>query len=574
MKPKNFLFVGFMAVAPALLLAQSPAAQGGLDPAALKQPLAESWPTYSGDYSGQRYSRLTQINRDTVKHLTLNWTMEVTSAVPGSGAGGGGGRGNGGGRGGGGNGGGLRTVIGGEGTGEVFVGASAIKASILQVDGILYVTDPDHAWAIDARDGQELWHYYWKTRGGTHIGSRGAAMWHNAIYFETPDNYLVSLDARTGAERWHVEIASFDEQYFSTMAPIVIGNKVIAGTGNDLDMPGFVQAFDADTGKLLWKTYTVPMKAGDPGLETWPSLDAARHGGGQHWIPGVYDPETNLYILGTGNPTPGYTGVSRKGDNLFTCSLIALDADTGKLKWYYQTSPHDTHDWDSAQTPILFDGEINGKPRKLLSTASRNGYFFTVDRVTGEHLVTAKYGTTTNWALNVRDTGEPEGNPLKEAIIPGSLVSPVEGGVTNWQPPAFNPQTGLFYTQENNGFNLLYLTDPDPRGSMGLGGKERVILGLSRNAFQAIDYKTGKSVWRHEWPRGGGGGSGVLTSAGNVVFTGDGSGNLVAFDASTGALIWHTRIGNITNAPQTYLLDGKQHLLVAVGTRLFDFVMY
>ena len=290
MKPKNFLFVGFMAVAPALLLAQSPAAQGGLDPAALKQPLAESWPTYSGDYSGQRYSRLTQINRDTVKHLTLNWTMEVTSAVPGSGAGGGGGRGNGGGRGGGGNGGGLRTVIGGEGTGEVFVGASAIKASILQVDGILYVTDPDHAWAIDARDGQELWHYYWKTRGGTHIGSRGAAMWHNAIYFETPDNYLVSLDARTGAERWHVEIASFDEQYFSTMAPIVIGNKVIAGTGNDLDMPGFVQAFDADTGKLLWKTYTVPMKAGDPGLETWPSLDAARHGGGQHWIPGVYDP--------------------------------------------------------------------------------------------------------------------------------------------------------------------------------------------------------------------------------------------------------------------------------------------
>ena len=439
--PKLLLALG-LAAAPVFSLAQ-----GGLDPSSLKQPLAETWPTYSGDYTGQRYSRLTQINRDTVKHLTLNWTMEVNASVPGFGStpapAAGGGRG--------GPGAPVRTIIGGEGTGDVFVGASSIKGAVLQVDGILYVTMPDHTWAVDARTGQEIWHHYWKTRGGTHIGSRGAGMWHNTLYFETPDNYLVALDARTGEERWHVEIASFDEQYFSTMAPIVIGNKVIAGTGNDLDRPGFVQAFDAETGKLLWKTYTVPMNPGDPGLETWPSLDAARHGGGQHWIPGVYDPETNLYILGTGNPTPGYTGVARKGDNLYTCSLIALDADTGKLKWHFQTSPHDTHDWDSAQTPILIDGEINGRPRKLVSTASRNGYFFTVDRVTGEHIVTRKYGATTNWALHVRDSGEPEPNPAKEAIIPGTLVSPVEGGVTNWQPPAFNPQTGLFYTQENNG---------------------------------------------------------------------------------------------------------------------------
>ena len=243
-------------------------------------------------------------------------------------------------------------------------------------------------------------------------------------------------------------------------------------------------------------------------------MDAASHGGGQVWVPGVYDPETNYYIFGTGNPTPGYTGVARPGDNLFTCTLIAVDVDTGEMAWYFQTSPHDTHDWDSAQTPILIDGVIDGEPRKLVSTAARNGYFFTVDRVTGEHVATSRYGATANWASHVRESGSPNPDPRKEAIIPGALVSPVEGGVTNWQPPAFNPDTGLFYTQENNGFNLLYLTDPDPRGSMGLGGKDRVVVGSGGNAFSAIDYRTGETVWRHPWPPGGGGGSGVLTTAG------------------------------------------------------------
>ncbi len=316
-----------------------------------------------------------------------------------------------------------------------------VKGTILNVNGILYVTAPDNVWAMDARDGRVLWQYYWKTKGGTHIGNRGAAMWHNFLYFETPDNYLVSLDARTGKERWHVEIADFDEQYFSTVAPIVVDNHVLVGTGNDLDMPGFLQSFDPETGKLQWKFYTVPMKPGDPGLDTWPSLDAARHGGGQVWIPGSFDPETRFYIFGTGNPTPGYTGAGRKGDNLFTCSLIAVHVDTGKMAWYFQTSAHDTHDWDSAQTPVLVDAVVNGRPRKLVSTAARNGYFYTVDRVTGEHLVTSKYGSHTNWARHVRPTGVVEPNPGKEATIPGALVSPVEGGVTNWPPPSYSPDT-------------------------------------------------------------------------------------------------------------------------------------
>jgi alcohol dehydrogenase (cytochrome c) len=524
--------------------------------------LAGDWPTYSGDYTGRRYSSLSQIDKETVTQLTLAWTVEMNYNVRGGGLSPFGGGSS------------LVTHVGGEGTGEIDVSGGSIKGSILEVDGMLYVTAPDHAWALDARDGSEIWHYHWETRGGTHIASRGAAIWNDSLFFETPDNYLVSLDARTGEENWHVEIASFEQQYFSTMAPIVVGDTLLVGTGNDLDQPGFLQAFDPATGELLWKFYTVPMNEGDPGLDTWPNLDAASHGGGQVWIPGVYDPETNFYIFGTGNPSPGYTGVARPGDNLFTCTLIAVNVATGEMEWYFQTSPHDTHDWDSAQTPVLIDGVIDGEPRKLVSTAARNGYFFTIDRVTGEHIVTRKYGQHANWSLGLRPSGSPEPNPAKEATIPGSLVSPVEGGVTNWQPPAFNPKTGLLYTHENNGYNILYLTDPDPRGSMGLGGKRASIIGFVDSAFQAIDYRTGEPAWRHPWPGGGGVGAGVLTTATGLVFTGDGNGNMVAFDAEDGALLWHTRIGDMSNGPQTYMVDGRQYLLVAVGERLFAFVVY
>ena len=246
------------------------------------------------------------------------------------------------------------------------------------MDGTIYITMPDNAWALDARDGHELWHYYWKTRGGTHIANRGLGMWNNYLYMETPDNYLVSLEAKTGKERWHKVIADFSLQYFSTTAPIVVGNHVLVGTGNDLDSPGFLQSFDPETGELQWKFYTVPMNPGDPGLETWASLDAARHGGAQPWLPGVYDPETKLYILGTGNPTPAYTPGRGEGDNLFTCSLVAVNVDTGKMAWYFQTSPHDMHDWDSAQTPILIDGVITARsesscpPRPATDTSSRS----------------------------------------------------------------------------------------------------------------------------------------------------------------------------------------------------------
>jgi len=562
------LFLASWLIVPALVIAQS----RGLDPATLVRPPGDSWPTYSGDLTGRRYSALKQINKTNVKNLSLAWVArgfsQGTGATGRAGAGGGGGRGGGGGGRGGGNAQ-YPLIVGGLGTGEFNSGGPPqFRGSIVMVDGVLYPTSPDNIWAVDARDGSILWQYYWKTRGGTHTGHRGVGMWRNFIFSEFHDDYMVKLDARTGKEQWRVEISDFEQQYFSSMAPIIIDDHVIVGTGNDLDAPGFLQSYDPETGKRQWIFYTVPMNEGDPGLDTWPSLDAARHGGGQVWVPGVFDPETRNYIFGTGNPTPAYTTNGRgKSVGLFTCALVAVNVDTGKMAWYYQTSPRDMHDWDSAQTPVLVDAVINGRPRKLVSTAARNGYFFTVDRITGEHIATAKFGSVSNWAQGLDDKGRPVLNPEKVATIPGAIVP---GSTTNWPPPAYSPDTGLFYVPENNSLSIAYLIDPDPRGSMGLGGRQGSGIGNYGNYVTAIEPRTGKIAWRHELV-GGGGASGMLTTAGGLLFAGDGAGNLVAFDAATGTPLWNARLGSVSNAPQTYLLDGKQHLLVAAGDMLYAF---
>lgn len=563
MRTNRLLLTLSLLALPIALAGEAPS----LDPKRLVQPLGEDWPTYSGDYTGKRFSPLTQVDRTTVKRLSLAWTARLTA---GTGAGGpmrfrmGGG---------------PPVIVGGNGPDNLPAVPANVKGTPLMINGTLYVTSPDNVWAMDARDGRELWHYFWRTKGSTPIANRGVGIWRDYLYFVTPDNNFVSLDARTGKERWNKEHADFDQQYFSTMAPIVVDNHIILGTGNDIDSPGYIQSFDPETGEVQWRFYTVPMKAGDPGLDTWQSLQAARYGGGHPWLPGVYDPETRLYIFGTGNPIPAYTAGRGEGDNLYTCSLVAVNVDTGKMVWAFQTSPHDMHDWDSAQTPVLFEATIKGKPRKLISTAARNGYFFTLDRVTGEHIVTSKFSSDANWAKEVAKTGEVRRNPGKDPIIPGALTNPTSGGTINWEPPAYSPLTKLFYVTERNGYSIYYLTDPDPRGSMGLGGKEEISVGSTGSFLTAIDPTTGKIAWRRPYTSvpggfGGGGGGGLLTTAGNLVFAGDAGGNFVAYDAENGTPLWHARIGNVSNAAITYMLDGRQHILVAAGDTLYAFALY
>jgi alcohol dehydrogenase (cytochrome c) len=560
MKKATFLLSLF--AAPAMF------GQGGLDPNDLLKPLADQWTSYSGDYTAKRYSHLKQINTETVKNLSLKWiSTGITTGcgptgTPPAGAAQAGGFGRGGPVGPP-----APIIVGGFGTGELNTcGPARLGGGILVVNGIIYASAPDNVWAIDAHDGSVLWHYYWKTRGGTSLQTRGLGMWHNYIYFELHDDWVVCIDAKTGKEVWKKEISSFDQQYFSSNAPMVFGNHVIVGTGNDMDAPGYIKSLDPETGELQWIHYSTPQNPGDPGVETWASLDAARHGGGMTWIPGAYDPETHLYIYGTGNPTPAYTTGRGEGDNLYTCALLAVNVDTGKMAWYYQTSPHDTHDWDSTETPILADMPFNGRMRKLVLTATRNGYFFVLDRTTGEHLLTSKFGLVNNWASGLDPKGQPKRNPHKDSTIAGSLVN---SDVSNYPPPSFSPETGLFYVHETNNMHVSYLMDPDPRGSMGLGGTGSGANMSFGTSIVAIDYKTGKVVWRHEIT---GGSVGLLTTAGGVLFTNDGQ-NLAAWDAKTGKPLWHSQIGGVSSPPETFLLDGKQHVLAASPSGLMLYVL-
>lgn len=520
---------------------------GGLDPAAILNPHPESWPTYSGDYSGRRYSPLTDLNHNTVKNLTLSFVAKLTGGSNGA-------------------------IVGGEAPTGAATGAVNVRGVTLLHDGVLYTSAPDNAWAVDARTGKVLWHYYWKTLGGTHIGNRGLGMWHNTLFMETPDDYLVALDAKSGQERWHVPIASFNEQYFSTMSPIVVGDHVLVGSGNDNNMPGYLQSFDPVTGALQWKFYGTPQTADDPALATWKDLYASQHGGGNMWVPGSYDPETRLYIVGTGNPTPSYFAEPRGNkEALWTCALVAIDVDTGKMKWFYQTSPNDTHDWDSTQTPVLADIMFEGKPRKVAMTAARNGYFFVVDRVTGEHLVTSKFSETANWAeekLNAK--GQPVRIPAKDSDVGGALVSLANQGASNWQPPAFSPDSGLFYVPTNESWAVYYKTETDPRGAMGLGGKDEVAVPGGQSFLKAIDPKTGKIAWQVAYENPGNM-TGLLATAGKLLFGSDTAGNFVARDVVNGKPLWRANLGTVSAAPQTYMLDGEQQVLVAGGDTLYAF---
>ena len=451
-----------------------------------------------------------------------------------------------------------------------------IKAIPLMVDGVLYFSVPNHAYAVDARTGQTVWHYYWKSDRSA-IGNRGVGMYGDWLYFETPDNHVVSLDAATGKERWHKQIASVRQQYFSTPAPVVIRNHVIVGMGGDaLDVPAWLESRDPETGEIQWKWYTTPRR-GEPGIETWPNEQTAANGGGMPWQPPTYDPELNLLYVPTGNPNPVLDGRRRPGANLYTASIVALDVDTGKMAWHFQGSPHDTHDWDGTQVPVLFDAEIDGKPRKLLAQANRNGFFFVLDRTNGQNIVSKPFIETANWFKGVDKKGQPIPNPDKEPQIPGVLVSPSTDGAANYPAPSFNPDTGLFYINATESWSLYYLTERISN-AVGWGGAFEYHTGVFDSALRALDYRTGEVKWEHRYPGLGFWSStypGMLSTAGKLLFTGDPVGNFIAYDPASGKVLWHTNLGSIVcNSPITYMLDGRQYVVVASGDTLYAFSLY
>jgi len=538
---------------PGAVLLHPSKRSSGVVPETILRPLAHSWLTHTGDYTGRRYSHLKQIDQSNVKELKLAWVARLVAGPLDPGP--------------------HPTVI--EGVGDRTVNQpTQIRGSMLMAEGVLYASMPDNAWAIDARNGRVIWHTFWKSRGGHHFSNRGLGMWNDSIFMSTPDSYLVSLDARTGSKRWHVETANFEEQYFSSAAPVVIGNQVLVGSATVVNGPGYLQSFDAETGQAQWRHYSVPMSDSDTGIETWKDLESAKHGGGSVWNGGVYDPETNLYIYGTGNPTPAYIAALRGDkDALFTCAVLAVNVTSGKLAWYYQVSPNDTHDWDAAQTPVLADIWIDGRLRKVAMTSARNGFFFVLDRITGEHLVTNKFSNAANWAQpRLNANGQPMRLPEKDFHPSGALVSPGNAGAANWFPASYSPDYGLFYVHTSESWALYYSRPYQAGGRPSEGGKLEIPIHREFS-LSAIEPRTGRTQWRVQHPLAGGFPNGVLTTAGRVLFAGDSNGNLIARDPGTGAVLWHASLGATANTPQTYLLDGYQYLVAAAGDAIFAFTV-
>jgi alcohol dehydrogenase (cytochrome c) len=394
-----------------------------------------------------------------------------------------------------------------------------------------------------------------------HIGQRGVALRRDLVYTTTPDAHLLALDAKTGRVRWNVVMADSKRGYWSTNAPLVIRDHVIVGVAGDFDnLPGILQSFDAETGKLQWTFHSTPA----PGMDEPASGGAT---GGQMWMTGTYDPDLNLMYVGTGNPTPVLNGAARPGDNPWTCSIVALNPDTGKLAWGYQVSPHDTHDWDAAEVPVLVDGLFGGVQRKMVMQASRNGYFVVLDRTNGKNLITSTFAAAT-WSKGIDKDGRPIPNPDKEPARDGRLVAPNEAGATNYRSPGFDPKTGSLIVSAQDAYGI-YFFKPE-HGAFGWAGANYSVYG--RAALRAIDYQTGKVRWSHDLGDGAAG-AGVLTTDTGLAFTGDTVGNALAVRVTDGATLWHSGIGRVGTAPVTYELDGRQYVLLGGGSALYAWAL-
>lgn len=492
----------------------------------------QNWLTYFSDYSGVRHRTLNQINPTNVSKLRTEWIFQLPTQ----------GR--------------FETVP-------------------LVVDGIMYFTaQGGWTFALDAGTGRELWRYHDTVPEGVPPGgiNRGAAVLNDAVYVVTTDARLLCLDARTGKRRWSVEIDSWKKGYGATLAPLAVKDKIIVGvSGGEFGIRGFIDAFNAKTGERAWRFWTVPA-AGEPGGETW-QADSWQRGGGPTWMTGTYDPELNLVYWGVGNPGPDLYGGNRLGDNLYTCSVVALDLDTGKLKWHYQFSPHDTHDWDANETPMLVDLPWQGKPRKLMLHANRNGFFYVLDRTTGEFLLGKAFARQT-WLKEFNAKGRPIANPNSEASPEGTHICPGLAGGANFMLPSYNPDLKLFYVPYREQCDVYFSTPPKfEQGKVFWGTAVRAAADDEESGpVKAIDPLTGEARWTFSFHRAGWGGT--VSTSGGLIFTGDEDGAVAALDARTGRVLWHFNSGApIATSPMTYAVHGRQYVTMPSGAALLTFAL-
>jgi alcohol dehydrogenase (cytochrome c) len=526
-----------------LLTSASASALGQVTPEQLLHPDVQpaNWLSYSRDYNNQRHSPLDQINKKNVGKLQLQWVWQARSL-------------------------------------EKF------EATPLVVNGVLYtVQAPNDVVALDAATGRIFWTYsHQPSPARTCCGrvNRGLAILGDTLFMGTVDAHLLAIDARSGQLLWDTKVADAAAQYSITMSPLVVKDKVYIGTaGGDMGVRGFIAAYDAKSGKELWKFHTIP-GPGEPGNETW-SGDSWQKGGAAVWNHGAYDAGANLVYFGTGNPAPDWDGRTRLGDNLYSDSVVALDADTGKLKWHYQFTPHDELDYDSTQVPLLADINWQGRPRKVMLWANRNGVMYALDRITGEFLLGKPY-VEVNWMDGFDANGRPHRAP---GIVPtprGTLVRPHVHGAINWAPPAYSPRTGLFYVAHWEHSGIVAIEGQFPQ-SVGINARQTTMGDVSlepflnnddeaRGVIRAYDPHTLQPKW--EYSLGNITWGGMLSTAGDVVFGGGKDGYFVALDARTGKLLWKAALGGQVNAgAMSYAVNGRQYVAIAAGSALFVFAL-
>jgi alcohol dehydrogenase (cytochrome c) len=523
------------AVAGVSLVAQQAAPPGPITSQELLDGLKSdggSWLTFGGNYANHRFSPLAQITPENVAKLQPQWTFQTNTL-------------------------------------------GNFETTTLVRDNVLYVTGPQNvAWAVDARSGRQIWRYRRELPDNLTaccgLVNRGFAALGDKLFMVTLDAHLIALDMKTGSMVWDATLEDYTIGYAATLAPIVVKDKVIVGVaGGEYGIRGFIDAYDAQSGKRAWRFFTIP-GPGEPGHNSW-SGDSWKIGGTGVWVTGAYDPEQNALFFGTGNPGPDYHSESREGDNLYSCSLVVLDADTGQLKWHYQFTPHDVHDYDSTEVPILADLTINGQPRKTVMFANRNGFYYTLDRTNGRVIV-AKPFVVTTWAKSIDAQGRPMLEPGHQPDEKGEVTCPDLTGGTNFWPPSYDPRTRLFFVNAREACATFYAYKPEyVPGQRFTGGAQQLINTRDEKpygAFRALDPATGERKWEFRLPTPSR--AGILTTASNLLFSGDGEGNLLVLDSRSGKLLWRYQMGATLHgtSPVTYMLDGRQHVLVPAGTSL------